>query len=133
MAGIGRAFTHQRSAGKRRFVPETTQQPREQHPDSHPRGAVRPASGATLLEPRPTGPAQRMARALAGLHPAAAFFIAAIAAWILVAGISIAAGLLVTDVLVPIDAVEDADTWLPEELERQRGYWKGRLAGAPGW
>jgi len=49
-----------------------------------------------------------------------AFLLAALAAWLVLVGISIAAGLLVTEALVPIDAVEDADVWLPNELEEQR-------------
>ena len=54
------------------------------------------------------------------MHPVAAFLVAAIAAWLVVLGISIAVGLLVTEVIVPIDAVSDADEWLPSELEEQR-------------
>ena len=73
-----------------------------------------------FLEPRPGGPAERIGRSLSGLHPVAVFLLSAIALWAILAGISIALGHLVTDVLVPIDSVEDADEWLPDELAQER-------------
>ena len=77
-----------------------------------------------LLEPTPGGPAERIGGRLAGLHPVVAFVLSAVAIWVLVVGVSILLGLLVTEVLVPIDAVQDADEWLPDELAAERtSFW----------
>ena len=73
-----------------------------------------------FLEPRPGGLAERIGRSLSGLHPVAVFLLSAIALWAILAAISIALGLFVTDVLVPIDSVQDADEWLPDELAQER-------------
>ena len=81
-------------------------------------------TGLPLLEPSPGGPAERIGGRLAGLHPVLAFLLSAIAIWVLVVGVSILLGLLVTEVLVPIDAVQDADEWLPDELAAERtSFW----------
>ncbi len=81
-------------------------------------------TGVPLFEPSPGGPAERIGRWLAGLHPVVAFVLSAVVIWGLVLGVSILLGLLVTEVLVPIDAVEDADEWLPEELAAERtSFW----------
>ncbi len=81
-------------------------------------------TGLPLLEPSPGGPAERIGGRLAGLHPVLAFLLSAIAIWVLVVGVSILLGLLVTEVLVPIDAVQDADEWLPDELATERtSFW----------
>ena len=53
-----------------------------------------------VLVARPGGPAERFARLLGGRHPAAVFFAAVLAGLAALALVSIAAGLLVTDVLL---------------------------------
>ena len=81
-------------------------------------------TGLPLLEPSPGGLAERIGGRLAGLHPVVAFLLSAVAIWALVVGVSILLGLLVTEVLVPIDAVQDADEWLPDELAAERtSFW----------
>jgi undecaprenyl-diphosphatase len=86
--------------------------------------APRRGADLPLFEPTPGGVAERIGRSLARLHPVVAFILVAIGIWAVVAGFSILLGHLVTDVLVPIDSVENADEWLPKELATERtGFW----------
>ena len=93
-------------------------QAREREPISS--GETEDRNVFPFLDPKPGGLAERIGRSLSGLHPVAVFLLSAIVLWAIVAGISIALGHLVTDVLVPIDSVEDADEWLPHELATER-------------
>ena len=106
-----------------RFRAEVTDGAREPVEGAHLRATLEGPDGkkqAIRLDPEPGGLAERIGRSLSGLHPVAVFLLSAIGLWAIVAGISIALGHLVTDVLVPIDSVEDADEWLPHELATER-------------
>ena len=62
-----------------------------------------------LLEARPGGPAERLARRLRGRHPAAVFFVALLAGFAVLGLISIALGLVVTDVLLHTGGLAHTD------------------------
>jgi membrane-associated phospholipid phosphatase len=62
-----------------------------------------------ILEARPGGVAQRFATSLEGKHPAAVFFAAVLAGYVVLAGLAILLGLLVTDVLVHTGGIGRAD------------------------
>ena len=68
---------------------------------ARPRTATRARDAGTVpaLAARPGGPAERFARALGMRHPVAIFFAALIGGIVLLAGLSILLGLLVTHVL----------------------------------
>jgi len=88
---------------------------------------TRPAGGRTrdhgddrwrvpVLDARPTGPARRFAARLSSRRPATVFLVAIVSGLALVAALSIALGLLVTDVLVHAWGIgaadERVDVWL---------------------
>jgi membrane-associated phospholipid phosphatase len=77
---------------------------------------VSSGSGVPVLEARRKGPAERFARALEGRHPMTVFLAAAIVGYAALATVTIAAGLLLTHVILRIDSVARADervvTWL---------------------
>jgi len=84
--------------------------------------SVRPASpeaGFPVLEPRRDGPADRLATRLGDPHPIVVFFAALLPGYAVLAGLSIALSLLVTEVLLSIDRVESTDgrfvRWLAAE------------------
>lgn len=90
----------------------------------------------TLLEPRPGGAAERFAEAIGDRHPVTAFFAALVSGYVVLAAASIALGLVVTNVLLEVDAVRRLDRRLPHWLatERSEGWtdasWVGtELAG----
>ena len=76
-------------------------------------GVDRPKNDAVadvpVLEPTEGGPAQRFAQALSGRHPVTVFLVAAILGYLLLATLTIALGLLLTDVVLRSGGVASAD------------------------
>jgi membrane-associated phospholipid phosphatase len=85
-------------------------------------GRVREADRWALpvLEARRGGPAERFAGRLSGRHPAAVFFAALLAGFTVLALISIALGLLVTDVLLDIGGLRNTDNSTVKSLVAER-------------
>ena len=79
------------------------------------RAASRPVP---VLEPAPDGPAERVARWIGPTHPVRVFLVTVIAGYALLATLAIAAGLLFTELLVPVHGFEkwdnDVTRWLAE-------------------
>src|SRR5215211_8132451 len=73
-----------------------------------------------VLQARPGGPAERFAGFMEGKHPAAAFFAAVLAGFVVLAGLAILLGLLVTDVLVHTGGIGRADESAVESIVRER-------------
>src|SRR5215213_397433 len=73
-----------------------------------------------VLDARPGGPAERFAGRLRGRHPAAVFFAALLAGFVLLALISIALGLLVTELLLDAGGVARADESVVKSLVDER-------------
>lgn len=86
---------------------------------SRPNRAVAP-SGAPLLEPAPAGPAERFAEAVGSAHPVRVFLAAVLGGYALLVGLTIAAGFLLTKVLLSIDAVASADEHISRWLASER-------------
>jgi undecaprenyl-diphosphatase len=85
-------------------------------------GRVREADRWALpvLEARRGGPAERFATRLSGRHPAAVFFAALLAGFTVLALISIALGVLVTDVLLDIGGLRNTDNSTVKSLVAER-------------
>jgi undecaprenyl-diphosphatase len=73
-----------------------------------------------VLEARRGGPADRFANRFRGRHPAAVFFLALFAGFALLALLSIALGLLVTDLLLDVGGVQRADNSFVKSLVEER-------------
>ena len=73
-----------------------------------------------VLEARRGGPAERFAGRLRGRHPAAVFFAALLAGFTVLALISIALGVLVTDVLLDIGGLRNTDNSTVKSLVAER-------------
>jgi membrane-associated phospholipid phosphatase len=73
-----------------------------------------------LLEARRDGPAARLAGRLRGRHPAAVFFAALLAGFVVLGLISIALGLLVTDVLLHTGGLARTDESAVKSLAAER-------------
>jgi len=73
-----------------------------------------------VLEARRGGPAERFAGRLRGRHPAAVFLAALLAGFTVLALISIALGLLVTDVLLDIGGLRNTDNSTVKSLVAER-------------
>jgi undecaprenyl-diphosphatase len=73
-----------------------------------------------LLDPRRGGPAERLGSRLQGRHPAVVFFAALLAGFVVLGLISIALGLLVTDVLLHTGGVARADESVVRSLVAER-------------
>jgi undecaprenyl-diphosphatase len=88
-----------------------------------------------ILQARAGGPAERFAGFMEGKHPAAVFFAAVLAGFVLLAGLAILLGLLVTDVLVHTGGIGRADESAVESIVRDRsGFltdlsWVGSMVG----
>ena len=71
-----------------------------------------------VLEPTPGGVAERLAGRLGGTHPVRAFLVTIVAGYALLVGLTVAAGLLLTRLLVPVQGFEkwdnDVNRWLAE-------------------
>ena len=76
--------------------------------------------GVPSFAARSGGPAQRFAERVGGHHPVAVFFAALLCGFTLLVGFAVLLGLLVTDVLVPIQAVNSADNGFVEALADDR-------------
>ena len=85
-------------------------------------GRVREADRWALpvLEARRGGPAERFAGRLRGRHPAAVFFAALLAGFTVLALISIALGVLVTDVLLDVGGLRNTDNSTVKSLVAER-------------
>lgn len=74
-----------------------------------------------VLEPRAGGPAESVARRLGTTHPVRAFLVTIVAGYALLVGLTIAAGLLLTRVLVPVRGFEkwdnDVNRWLADRRD----------------
>jgi len=73
-----------------------------------------------VLEARRNGAAERFANRFRGRHPAAVFFAALLAGFALLAMVSIALGLLVTDLLLDVGGVQRADNSFVKSLVEER-------------
>jgi undecaprenyl-diphosphatase len=73
-----------------------------------------------VLDARRGGPAERFASRLRGRHPAAVFFAALVAGFIVLALISIALGVLVNNVLLDIGGLRNADNSTVKSLVAER-------------
>lgn len=73
-----------------------------------------------VLEARRGGPAERFAGRLRGRHSAAVFFAAVLAGFVVLALVSIALGLLVTDVLLGIGGLRRTDESVVNSLVAER-------------
>ena len=73
-----------------------------------------------LLAPRPNGPATRFATRLKGRHPAAVFFAAVLTGFALLAALSIALGLLLTDVVLTTGGVARSDESVVRSIVEER-------------
>ena len=73
-----------------------------------------------VLEARRSGPAERFANRLHGRHPAAVFFAVVLAGFALLALLSIALGLLVTDLLLDMGGLRHADNSFVKSLVDER-------------
>jgi membrane-associated phospholipid phosphatase len=73
-----------------------------------------------VLEARRNGPAERFANRFRGRHPAAVFFAALLTGFALLALLSIALGLLVTDLLLEVGGVQHADNTFVKSLVDER-------------
>ena len=78
---------------------------------AHPRSVA-------VLEPAPGGLAVRFAGRLGGTHPVRVFLVTVVAGYALLVGLTVAAGLLLTRLLVPVQGFEkwdnDVNRWLAE-------------------
>jgi undecaprenyl-diphosphatase len=84
----------------------------------HPRRAE-----ATIVEPRGGGAAWWAAERSRGHRPIWALTAVALAGYALLAAAILLLGLLLTELLLPIDAIGDADRWPPDWLADQRRPW----------
>lgn len=73
-----------------------------------------------LFDARRGGPAERFAGWLRGRHPAAVFCVAVVAGFVVLGLLSIALGLLVTDLLLPAGGLGRADESIVESLVAER-------------
>jgi undecaprenyl-diphosphatase len=98
-------------------APETGPHEEDREADS---GTVEPRSIA-LLEPRANGPAERLAGRIGPTKPVRAFLVTIVAGYALLVGLTIAAGLLLTELLVPMGGFERWDNgvnrWLAERRD----------------
>ena len=89
-------------------------------PRSNGRGASDDPWAVPLLAPRRGGPADRFATRLRGRHPAAVFFAAVLTGFALLAALSIALGLLLTDVVLTTGGVAADDESVVKSIVEER-------------
>jgi membrane-associated phospholipid phosphatase len=87
---------------------------------SNGRGAHDDPWAVPLLAPRRNGPAERFATRMRGRHPAAVFFAAVLMGFALLAALSIALGLLVTDVVLHAGGVARSDESVVRSIVDER-------------
>jgi membrane-associated phospholipid phosphatase len=73
------------------------------------------------LEPAPAGPAERAAQLVGPTHPVRVFLATVVAGYAFLAGLTISAGLLFTELLVPVHGFEKWDNDLNRWLAERRG------------
>jgi membrane-associated phospholipid phosphatase len=73
-----------------------------------------------VLEPEPGGVAERVARQLGATHPVRVFLVTVIAGYALLAGLTIATGLLLTRLLVPVHGFEQWENDISRGLADHR-------------
>jgi membrane-associated phospholipid phosphatase len=83
-------------------------------------GRTRDHGVVPILEARPGGAAQRFAASMEGKHPAAVFFAAVLAGYVVLASLAVLLGVFVTDVLVHTGGIGHADESAAESLARER-------------
>ena len=83
-------------------------------------GRTRGHGVVPILEARPGGAAQRFAASMEGKHPAAVFFAAVLAGYVVLASLAVLLGVLVTDELVHTGGIGRADESAVESLVRER-------------
>src|SRR4029078_6079005 len=79
-----------------------------------------PVRSLPVLEPRPGGPAGRAARRIGATHPVRVFLVIAVAGYALLASLTISAGLLFTELLVPVHRVDKWDNEINRCLSEHR-------------
>ena len=81
---------------------------------------ARPRS-VPILDPAPGGPAERLARRLGATRPVRAFLATVVVGYALLVALTVAAGLLLTSILVPVHGFEkwdnDINRWLAERRD----------------
>jgi undecaprenyl-diphosphatase len=97
-------------------VPETE---RDEAPEGAGSGTDGPRSVA-LLEPRAGGPAERLAGRLGATHPVRAFLVTIVAGYAFLVGLTVAAGLVLTELLVPVGGFERWDNGVSRWLAERR-------------
>jgi undecaprenyl-diphosphatase len=90
------------------------------HSRANSRGAVKGPWAVPALEARRGGPAERFATRMRGRHPALVFFAAMLSGFILLGLVSIALGLLVTEVLLQSGGVASTDQSAVESIVAER-------------
>jgi membrane-associated phospholipid phosphatase len=83
-------------------------------------GRTRDHGVVPILEARSGGAAQRFAASMEGKHPAAVFFAALLAGYVVLASLAVLLGVFVTDVLVHTGGIGRADESAVESLVRER-------------
>ena len=83
-------------------------------------GRTRGDGVVPILEARPGGAARRFAASMEGKHPAAVFFAALLAGYVVLASLAVLLGMFVTDVLVHTGGIGRADESAVESLVRER-------------
>jgi membrane-associated phospholipid phosphatase len=83
-------------------------------------GRTRDHGVVPILEARPGRAAQRFAASMEGKHPAAVFFAAVLAGYVVLASLAVLLGVFVTDVLVHTGGIGRADESAVESLVRER-------------
>jgi hypothetical protein len=83
-------------------------------------GRTRGLGVVPILEARPGGAAQRFAASMEGKHPAAVFFAAVLAGYVVLASLALLLGVFVTGVLVHTGGIGRADESAVESLVRER-------------
>ena len=81
-------------------------------------GAHERARSVAVLEPTPDGPAEQLAQRLGATNPVRVFLATVVAGFALLVGLTVSAGLLLTELLVPVHGFEkwdnDVNRWLAE-------------------
>src|SRR5215210_7356552 len=94
--------------------------PMPAHERTTSKGVTRVDEVVPVLQARPGGPAERFAGFMGGKHPAAVFFAALLAGFVVLGGLAILLGLLVTDVLLHTGGIGRADESAVESIVRDR-------------
>src|SRR4029077_15977071 len=85
-------------------------------------------SGAPLLEPAPEGPAEHFAKYDGASHPVRVFLVSALVGYALLVGLTIAAGFLLTKVVLQMGSVAGWDAHISRWLVTTRTPWRVDLS-----